>query len=158
MQKTISWFLLLLMGCYVAISMYSQFKIMADQTVKIGNSIEAEQGDKSSIKTDYDETVIKGIKDEKGMYQKDMSLTAAEVLSELMNVPQNVDIEINGKIINGETYHGIDLFVYLKDYNSSIVFSGENSPLKLRKDAMYSRVYMQDDNGRVKKIIYREEN
>lgn len=156
MSKTITTFLILIISAVIVLSMSASLKRGFDNGNKTGKAVENELNQNSAIKMDMMENGESGRTDDDGNMQYDGTVSAAEVMDEILSSGNGVTFYLNGVKLNTLTYHGIALMSYLKEYDGMALYSS-TLPVRLEKGKDYERVYKQNEGGKVIEIKYRRE-
>lgn len=156
MSKTITTFLILIISAVIVLSMSASLKRGFDNGNKTGKAVENELNQNSAIKMDMMENGESGRTDDDGNMQYDGTVSAAEVMDEILSFGNGVTFYLNGVKLNTLTYHGIALMSYLKEYDGMALYSS-TLPVRLEKGKDYERVYKQNEGGKVIEIKYRRE-
>lgn len=156
MSKTITTFLILIISAVIVLSMSASLKRGFDNGNKTGKAVENELNQNSAIKMDMMENGESGRMDDDGNMQYDGTVSAAEVMDEILSSGNGVTFYLNGVKLNTLTYQGIALMSYLKEYDGMALYSS-TLPVRLEKRKDYERVYKQNEGGKVIEIKYRRE-
>lgn len=156
MSKTITTFLILIISAVIVLSMSASLKRGFDNGNKTGKAVENELNQNSAIKMDMMENGESGRTDDDGNMQYDGTVSAAEVMDEILSSGNGVTFYLNGVKLNTLTYQGIALMSYLKEYDGMALYSS-TLPVRLEKGKDYERVYKQNEGGKVIEIKYRRE-